>query len=214
MSAPILNGEADAVAGGVCLAPQLERKWMTPLQKGWLASTERDKVENPHGEPGRIISANMAIARRVLSVIPGFDEELGPGALGFCDDILFSLQLKVAGFKIVPRWDVEAEHYLDASRLTRASLLERARKEGRSTAYLWYHWMHLSVPRPRLKAWYHILKLKLWRMRHRAKRQLHNEGCDEQEMLLEKNAACFQQYLVEPRRHRAYDRRGLIKGSH
>ena len=39
MSRPILNGEADAVAGGVKLADSLERNWMTDFHRGLLAAT-------------------------------------------------------------------------------------------------------------------------------------------------------------------------------
>ena len=47
-----------------------------------------------------LTGANMAFARRVLDKVPGFDRELGPGGLGFCDDTLFSLQLRTAGFRL------------------------------------------------------------------------------------------------------------------
>lgn len=40
MCEPMAQGRADAVCGGVRLAPHLLRPWMTQLHRSWLASTE------------------------------------------------------------------------------------------------------------------------------------------------------------------------------
>lgn len=208
MSEPLRTGRADVVAGGVRIAPHLLRDWMTPFHRGWLASTEDDKLQRPHQEPARIISANMAFHKKVLETVPGFDEELGPGALGFCDDILFSLQMKKAGLRLLPMWHVEAEHHFDAARLSHASLQQRAVAEGRSTAYFWYHWLHHPVPVPRLKERIFSLQLALLR---KTPLSPDGEGCSEAEMQLLQKVHCYRQYLVECRRSRNYDLRGLIK---
>ena len=52
---PIMLGKADAVAGGVSIAPTLRRNWMTPIHEKWLASTEYIDCANPR----EMIGANM-----------------------------------------------------------------------------------------------------------------------------------------------------------
>jgi glycosyltransferase involved in cell wall biosynthesis len=209
MSNPIVLGQADAVTGGVRLAPHLQRAWMTPLQRSWLSSTENDE---PVGEPGRMVGASMAFTRRVLDKVPGFDTALGAGALGFCEDILFSLQIKAAGFRIADATGTVIEHHFDPDRLSRRALLNRAAAEGRSTAYFWYHWLHHSVPVPQIKALLFQTQLAAWRRKKsRAYLQEDHEGCDEREMILESKLACYQQYLQERKRPRLYEKRGLKK---
>jgi glycosyltransferase involved in cell wall biosynthesis len=210
MSQPLRESRADVVAGGVRIAPHLLRDWMTPLQRGWLASTEEDKTQRPEEEPGRIISANMAFSKKVLETVPGFDEELGPGALGFCDDILFSLQMKEAGLRLFPAWHIEAEHHFDAARLTYASLKQRAISEGRSAGYFWYHWLYMPVRAPRLKERLFSLQLALMQRRNSPRDEL-SEGCNEDEMKLLQKVHCYRQYLVECRRPHNYEQRGLVK---
>src|SRR5579859_2148501 len=73
MCRPIVEGLTDAVAGGVRLAPGLERPWMSAVTRGWLASTESVDSSNP----GRLVGANMAFSARVLERVPLFDPELG-----------------------------------------------------------------------------------------------------------------------------------------
>jgi hypothetical protein len=41
MCRPIVEGKAHAVAGGVVLAPELERPWMTLMHRAWLAASVR-----------------------------------------------------------------------------------------------------------------------------------------------------------------------------
>lgn len=211
LSTPILRGACDGVCGAVRFAPHLRRDWLTPLQRGWLASTADE--EQSSDTPGRLIGANMAFARRVLERVPAFDTELGPGALGFCDDILFSVQLKEAGFKLGANWNAQVEHHFDESRLSYDSLSQRAAAEGRSQAYFWYHWLHEPVRAPRLKLQIFSLQLAALRRREYSRPGVAapREGCSEKEMLLLQKVHCYRQYLIERRRPRNYDRRGLVK---
>jgi glycosyltransferase involved in cell wall biosynthesis len=78
ITAPILRGEAQVVAGGVRIAPHLIRPWMTPHHRTWFASTEHRSPTQAQS----LIGANMAFSKQVLEKVPGFDPELGPGALG------------------------------------------------------------------------------------------------------------------------------------
>ena len=139
MCRPVLDGKADAVAGGVHFPahyePMLAREPFCS-RRGWFASSEGiDPVD-----PQRMVGANMAFSRRVFETLKPFDTELGPGALGFYDDTLFSLTLKQAGFRLVAAPDISAEHHFDLSRLTRPTLLSMAERMGKSEAYVVYHW--------------------------------------------------------------------------
>lgn len=144
MTEPILSGRADSVAGGVRLADHLDRRWMEPMHRGMLASTEGYDPQDPPS----CIGANWALSRKVFKTIPAFDEELGPGALGFCEDLLFTMQMKQAGIRIVSAYgkDATVEHHFQASRLAVESFEKRAATEGRSLAYIAYHWQHAPVP--------------------------------------------------------------------
>ena len=209
MCEPILSGKADAVAGGVRFAPHLLRDWMTLEHRSSLASTERLNADAPED----MVGANMAFARRVLDKVPEFDVNLGPGALGFGDDSLFSFQLKEAGYTLVGALDVAVEHHFDPSRLTRQSHLQSAEKFGRTHAYLAYHWQHENASHLRLYLAKRSLRLMYWRFR------LKNEIAATEGMpLWEKNILMdiyfYRQYLQEQAKSRLYDRKGLVKREH
>jgi len=145
MCGPIFDGTFDAAGGRVRLADSLVRSWHTPVIKTWLVS----------GIPsvGDLWGANMAFHRNVLGAVPGYDVQLGPGALGLCDDTLFASQLCDAGFKL-GTIDVEVEHHPDVARLTEPDLVKAAIRRGRSFAYCAYHWdrkpERFTVPREML----------------------------------------------------------------
>jgi glucosyl-dolichyl phosphate glucuronosyltransferase len=73
------EGKCDALAGAVKLAPGLERPWMNRRHRGYLAATEGLET----GWLEEMVGANMSFDAKVLGSVPGFDEELGAGALGF-----------------------------------------------------------------------------------------------------------------------------------
>ncbi len=205
MSAPIIEGRAQAVAGGVKIAPHLLRPWMTSHHTTWLASTDRYDAEAPSG----LIGANMALAREIFEKIPGYDPELGPGRLGLGEDTLLAEQVKAAGFKIGGALDVAVEHHFDASRLERQSLIERARKGGKGFAYIHYHFHHMTPRLPRLRLLLSVLKLRVWRLLNpRLRRKI--EGLTVCEMGLEIDASYWKQYLIEKRRPRNYTSHGLV----
>ena len=152
MCGPIGRGEADAVAGGIKLAPHLHRPWMKVMHIVWLASTDY----LPEGTTLTLIGANMAFSRRVLERVPQFDIEIGPGAKGHADDTLYSYQLEKAGYRIAMALDTAVVHHLSEDRLTRKSYAAAARKHGEFNAYLARHWTHSEPRRPALtllRAW-------------------------------------------------------------
>ncbi|HEX8187467.1 MAG TPA: glycosyltransferase [Pyrinomonadaceae bacterium] len=206
MCAPLLAGGAHAVAGGVRIAPHLERPWMGWMHRACLAST--DSLD-PR-EPEHMVGANMAFSREVLERVPAFDTELGPGASGFHDESLFSAQLRRAGYRIASAFGVTVEHHFDESRLGRESFLDTVRKMGRSSAYWAYHWEHEEVRRPRVELALARLRLAKWRVQ-RGRECRGPEGMPEWEMVLLKRVHFYRQYLRERVRPRNYERHGLVK---
>ena len=142
-------------------------------------------------------------------MIPAFDTELGPGALGFMDDSLFYHQLMASEHTIVPRQDVCVEHHFDASRLSRASLLASCAKLGRSSAYVLHHWDHGCLPTPRRRLVRRRLRLAYHR-KWRGVKWTHTEGAPEWEMLQVLEIAMLEQFIREQTRPRNYARHGLV----
>jgi hypothetical protein len=155
-----------------------------------------------------MVSANMAIGRHVLDRVAAFDVELGPGALGFGEDALFSLQLLRAGFRIVSAFDATVEHHVDPSRLTRAGFREAAEHRGRTLAYRRHHWEHLDLPDAARRLRRRRVRLALARLAHPVAPP---EGMPSWEMSLREDVAFLRQYRLERRRPRNYDREGLVK---
>jgi len=149
MIQPIRSGRADAVAGGVELAPHLQREWQrrhpeltSPLATTYMISPD---------DPTRLVGANMTIARQVFEHVPAFDPELDAGSsLGLGGDTLFSLQLRDAGFRLVAAFNIAVEHNCSSDRLSRTSYLNYVEKVGRSEAYIDYHWRGKLVQPVRL----------------------------------------------------------------
>jgi GT2 family glycosyltransferase len=207
MCKPIRSGSAEAVAGGVRLARHLERPWMTPLHRTWLASTE---LIDP-ARPGEMVGANMAFSRTVLERVGAFDPDLGPGALGCGEESLFSRQILKAGYRIAGALDVAVEHHCSADRLHRAAFLGRAAWHGRSWAYLMYHWEHQVLNR--MEIWRRMAKLvaKLGLLRARNRQSWDQDGALPREMELVRDIHFCRQWLRESRRPRLYDKHGLVK---
>ena len=207
MCRPITTGMADAVAGGVVFPPAVAAALSTPpllWRLSWFASSE---ALDPKA-PSRMIGANMAFHRRVLQKVPGFDVELGPGALGFGDETLFSRQLLAAKYRLVGALDVTVEHHFDLSRLTNDKLLAAARDMGRTHAFVFHHWEH---QRSRLFwLWFSICKIR--RVWIRALKSM--KGATRQQILLheldiEKEHAFYSEYRVQTRRRQKYAFHGL-----
>ena len=139
MASPILEGRADAVCGKVVLAPHLDRPWLTPKLRCQLA-----EMPDVSGDVPGMVGANMATTREAAVEI-GFDEELGPGARGFADDVLFNLRLKTAGYRLTGCSGPAAVHHLSADRLNHSAMKSLAERNGSSHAYLWHHWLHSDL---------------------------------------------------------------------
>ena len=206
MTGPLMRGELDAMTGTMQIAPHLERDWMGPMHRIWLAAPQPSSVSS--GAP-ELIGANMAISRQVLSRVPCFDPEMGPGAYGFGDDTLFGYQLERAGYRIgiVP---LSTEHHFLPDRLTRVSFLGHARKLGQSAAYLGYHWDHKTFATARINFYRKQYQLGAWRMAHPAEIR-REEGMHPSEMHHLRSLHLYGQALVERQRPMNYELHGLIK---
>lgn len=205
MTAPIAAGTAKAVCGGVQIAPHLLKPWMRLIHRSWLASTE---WLDPR-DPTSMIGANMAFSREVLGKVPGFDIELGAGALGTSEETLFAAQLRQAGYQIFSRLDVCVEHHFQPSRLHRDSWVDAAAKQGASLAYRGHHWEHWGCRIGRLRRLIAARNLAQWREHHLP--QMEAEGCHEQELMLLVEMATVCAHLEERRRPRNYERHGLSR---
>jgi len=157
MCQPILSGRCSAVAGGIVLPDHLLRPWMVRYHRPWLGSTEYLSAE----DPSEMAGGNMAIHRRVLEKVGGYDENLGGGGLGNCEDTLFGRQVRQAGFKIMASFHASVEHHFSPAKLRYDNWVRAAIAAGRSRAYLIHHYYHQRIAMPRLRAFYFKLKLRL-----------------------------------------------------
>jgi glucosyl-dolichyl phosphate glucuronosyltransferase len=203
MTGPLMRRDYDAMVGRIELGAELSRPWMTNMHKRWLASPGADGRIGPL----ELIGASMGFHRCVLERVPEFDTELGPGALGFADDALFSWQLQEAGFRIGEEPGALVTHHPDASRLSHSSWLSAARARGRTEAYVLYHWQHSDIKNPRLRRWWLGAKLAA---RRRVSR-LDQEGAALWEMSYVLHIEKSRQFEVERKRARNYAKRGLRK---
>lgn len=161
MASPILSGTADAVCGRVVLAPFLDRPWLTPGLRTALA-----EITDVSGELPGMVGASMA-ARRDVAIAVGFDEELGPGARGFADDVMFNLRLKGAHYRLVGCVGPPAEHNLSEDRLSYLQMKSLAERNGSSHAYLWHHLLGSNLGLLRVRRLRAQAQLMLERVRHR-----------------------------------------------
>jgi glycosyltransferase involved in cell wall biosynthesis len=202
MSRPLMKREHDGVVGRIELAADLSRPWMTGMHQHWLAAPG-----GPRNCKLELIGASMGFHRCVLERVPGFDTELGPGALGFGDDSLFSWQLEEAGFRIGEAPEALVMHHPDASRLLRSSWLSAAKARGRTEAYILYHWLHGEIKCPRLRRWWLGAK---WAARRRGA-QPSEEGAPLWEMSYVLHMEKCRQFEMERKRPRNYAKHGLRK---
>jgi hypothetical protein len=207
MCRPILNGAADAIAGGVVFPAEYIVALSRPAfssRRSWFASTE----ELDPNRPARMVGANMAFHRRVLARIPKFDVELGAGALGFGEETLFSFQLLSAGYKLIGVFDVFVEHHFDLARLSMEGVLDQARKRGRSHAFIFHHWEHhksrLVIPRLVL-----CQLRRVWTRCFAGRRSETADSISDQALQLEQDLAFYREYIVQRRRGFKYSLHGL-----
>ena len=123
MCRPILEGDADAVQGGIRIAEHLERPWLRGVLRYWVAS-----VDDPEFPPEGLVGANMACRRAALDAVDALDERLGPGAAGFFEDTVLGWALERAGYRKIFLPAVAVEHHFRPDRLTIKAFMSTARR--------------------------------------------------------------------------------------
>ena len=176
---------------------------MTPYHLGWLGCI---RYSDP-SKPDEMAGANMAFHRKVLEKVPKFDVELGGGALGNCEDTLFSRQVREAGYPLYAAY-ADVEHHFDPAKLLYAQWIKNANASGRSLAYLMYHWLHQDISNPFLKYCYFVAKLQV-RLRSSPKIFPAGEGIPSWELSYRVDIAKCAQFILERRRPRNYTLKGL-----
>ncbi len=209
MGEPIFSGRADAVAGGVRLAPHLLRPWMNRTHRAWLASTA-DYLSSDN--PSEICGANMALRRQIFDKIGGFDPELGPGITGGGEESLLSWQIRKAGFKILGALEIEIEHHPNPDRLLYKSWIRAAQSKGETRAIHRHHWFHEPIEHALVKKWWVSAKLALRRKLSPA-RKPDEEGIPPWELSYIEDIAKYSRYLRESKRARTYTLQGLRKNT-
>ncbi|HEY2749799.1 glycosyltransferase [Phenylobacterium sp.] len=127
MCRPILSGAADAVQGGIRIAPHLDKAWLKGVLRYWVAA-----VDNPAWPPEGLVGANMACSRLAFDVAGPCDPRLGPGAAGFFEDTALGWALERAGYSKLFLPDVAVEHHFGSDRLSFEAFLSTARRMAAS----------------------------------------------------------------------------------
>ena len=170
-------------------------------------------ASQPYGR-GRtrdLVGANMAFDRSVLKRVTGFDQELGPGRLGFGEDTLFARQLVVDGHVILHGDDdTTIEHHFDPSRLTPRAFRESAARRGRSKAYIAVHWGHDEPSMRRLRALTATARAAVETARSPFRRA---GTADDGVLTAIQRMAYLSQVEIELARGRKYTKQGLSKRS-
>jgi glycosyltransferase involved in cell wall biosynthesis len=182
---PILANEADCVVGRIEIAAHLDREWMQPFHRLWLA-------ENIHPKVPQLIGANMAMSKECFANGILFDTETGPGALGYMDDTLLGMRLRKSGSRIIYRDEARVTHHFHTDRLNRKFWIKTAEKAGRSTAYVSHHWDHAVISRLRFRILFQRMKLAVYCMKNRLAGSPPQEGISEAEFGIRKTIAYFE----------------------
>jgi glucosyl-dolichyl phosphate glucuronosyltransferase len=205
MARPLFEMRCDAVVSRILLGKELQRPWFTHMHEIWLAVNREPAAKSP-----LLIGASMGIRRSVFDKIGNFDEELGPGASGFGEETLLWRQMLEAGLEILPIRDTHVTHHPETSRLLRANWLTTATRFGEGGAYIMHHWEHAAVALPALQALALRVKLYLRRL-SQGSSSLDEEGCPAWEMSYLVRIAMLERFMIERRKPRKYERRGLHK---
>lgn len=205
MTTPLLAQQCDAIVGRIELAEHLQRGWMRPIHKLWLAAPPMADTQRLE-----LVGASMGFHRCVLDRVPAFDPELGPGALGFGEESLFSRQLVEAGYRLSQAPDAVVIHHFEPSRLLRSQWLTAAKQRGAATAYRLHHWDHYELKYPRMRSFHYAAKLILKRTLQLPV-PMDAEGCAPWELDCVFHLEMRRQFLKEHSRPRNYRKCGLAR---
>jgi glycosyltransferase involved in cell wall biosynthesis len=140
LATPIFDGLASATVSQFRLGR--DRQWLSDRDRAMLMSEHSIEPLHPF-----LVGGSMAISREAFIDAGGFEEELGPGALGpGGEDLLLTYILQAAGRSILFVEDLEVLHEPAVEKLERSALTRRAVGEASSDAWLAYHWFGRSDP--------------------------------------------------------------------
>lgn len=195
--APLHEGKYAAVSGWIEMAAHLRRPWMTPGDHNFFACNHIDQQPNFPG----LVGANMAMTREAILQVGGFNENLGPGALGFGEETLFQYQLSEIGLLAGPAYDAKVEHHFDPRRLEFPAMLVAAYNYGRFNGYMAYHWFGAHCLTPKLRfAW----KRSKLRRRLAMKPSISTLGIDRVALRLSQGCGRMEQFRTESQEPRRY----------
>jgi glucosyl-dolichyl phosphate glucuronosyltransferase len=195
--APLRAGQADAVVGEVRLAPHLTRTWMESIHRVLLAEVQ------PNRQDHELVGANMAVTRECFELVGAFDPALGPGALGLSEEVLLERQIRAKGGRIQFVEGAVVEHHFDPKRLERSAWIRHVKAQGRSNAYIFYHWDRGSMSLLTLRRIKKTIQLGLCTLSHWRRRKV-NSPIDSKEIALIHYLAFLKQLGIQQRSHRKY----------
>jgi glucosyl-dolichyl phosphate glucuronosyltransferase len=201
MCRPLTEGKADFVGGPIVLPEDLKAFCRSSRRLDWIA----DGVGGTGPEP---FGSNLAFARRILDDVPGYDPEIGPGALGFHDDVLFFTQARDAGYRhVVADERGTVKHHLGRDRLTADAMRRQASGIGRSMAYFDHHYEHVAAAWSRMGLLKSLAGLAYVRLRHLTFLS-RKSGLHPAEWWQHRRIGYHSQMLIERRRPRNYEKQG------
>ena len=142
--APLIDGIAEATVGGVHVA--FETSVDDDVRRAFVDTSLTMDPAHPF-----LIGMNMAVRPDLFWACGGFDEELGPGALGGGEDVLVGLQISARGGRLAYVPGALVHHVVPASRLTDSALLARCAGAGRGEGWIMHHWLGSSPKWLRLR---------------------------------------------------------------
>jgi glycosyltransferase involved in cell wall biosynthesis len=150
--APILDSRVSGTVSRFKAVGLEDKDWLTDAERGALVTETSINPDSPF-----LAAGSMAISRKTFDACGGFEDALGPGALGAGgEDLLLTYRLAERGeqIELVP---VSVEHWIDPENITPEKLAARRVAEKRSEAWLAYHWFGRS-------AWPSVVKAPLLRV--------------------------------------------------
>lgn len=192
MSSPLLDGRWQAVVGPSRIATHLRQAWMGPVTRIWFVEN------NFSGQTtvGTVIGLNFGVSGSLVKNHMVWDERLGPGALGFCDDNLLGLQLASVIGDIGVVHEAQVTHHFDPQRLNPVYLRDRANRQGQSSGYLAWHWFGRRHRWPLGREIYFGVRLRVRLLLQRLSRSSENR-ISEQECRLREKLFYAKQYRIE-----------------
>ncbi len=135
VTAYFANTNAGAAQGAILLPPEVAADAaLTAEVERWGTIPRRELT--PTARTSRSLTgANMFVTRQTFARVGLFDERLGPGAAGACEDTELALRVQAAGIDIGTIPNAIVYHAVERERLTTEHLRAMHELRGRSRTY-------------------------------------------------------------------------------